>query len=196
MPSVFQKKRNKCVTFAIKLRQIHFEIIASMKYSKVIFFLLLFPILTAASLHKFYVSTTKIEYVKEKKAIQIITKIFIDDVEDALQVRYNEDISLATEKETATDIAYLKQYVLQKFQLQVNGKPVTLQYIGREYETDIVKVYLEVTGITQLKTLEIDNQVLFDLFEEQQNIIHLKTSEKRRSIVLDKDNPKGVLNFD
>jgi hypothetical protein len=36
---------------------------------------------------------------------------------------------------------------------------------------------------------------LFDTFEDQQNIIHIKTPEKRRSLVLDKENPKGLLNF-
>lgn len=167
-----------------------------MKFPKILFFLFLFPIITGATLHKFYVSTTKIEYVKEKRSIQIITKIFIDDIEDVLQQRYDPDISLASHKESAEDVAFLEKYILQKIRLEVNGKPVTLQYIGREYETDIVKIYLEVTGVAQLKTLEIENQVLLDMFDDQQNIIHLKTSEKRRSIVLDKDNPKGVLNFD
>jgi hypothetical protein len=167
-----------------------------MKFFKVLLVVLLFPLITGGSLHKFYVSTTKIEYIKEKKSIQIITKIFIDDIEDVLQKRYDPTISLATAKETAAAEAFLKQYILQKFQLSVNGAPVALQYIGREYETDIVKVYLEVTEVSHLKTLEIENQVLLDMFEEQQNIVHLKTSENRRSIVLDKDRPKGVLNFD
>ena len=42
---------------------------------------------------------------------------------------------------------------------------------------------------------EIENKILFDTFEDQQNIIHIKTPEKRRSLVLDKENPKGLLNF-
>ncbi|PKA82292.1 hypothetical protein ATE92_0420 [Ulvibacter sp. MAR_2010_11] len=158
--------------------------------------LLLFTIVTAASAHKFYVSITKIEYVQEKQSVQIITKIFIDDLEDVLQQRYKPTISLATQNETAEDLAYMKQYILQKLQIEVNGKPATPKFIGSEYETDVVKVYLEITGVQNLKTLEIENYLLLDMFDEQQNIVHLKTSKSRRSLVLDKDNPKGVLNFD
>ena len=145
--------------------------------------------------HKFYVSITKIEYVKEKSSLQIITKIFIEDIEDALQKRYDPSISLDTKKETETADEDLKNYILQKITIKVNGKPVTLDYIGKEYETDMVVAYIEVKGVKELNTIEIENKVLMDLFPEQQNIIHLKTPKSRRSLILDRDEPKGKLDF-
>ena len=145
--------------------------------------------------HKFYVSITKIEYVKEKSSLQIITKIFIEDIEDALQKRYDPSISLDTKKETETADEDLKNYILQKITIKVNGKPVTLDYIGKEYETDMVVAYVEVKGVKELNTIEIENKVLMDLFPEQQNIIHLKTPKSRRSLILDRDEPKGKLDF-
>ena len=45
------------------------------------------------------------------------------------------------------------------------------------------------------KRNSIENKILFDTFEDQQNIIHVKTPESRRSLVLDKENPKGLLKF-
>lgn len=167
-----------------------------MKNLKSIILLLAFPLLLSASAHKFYVSITNIEYVKEKESLQIIAKIFIDDIEAVLQERYDENIRLATRKETKKDAEYLKRYILQKIQIKVNGKPVQLDYIGREYETDIVKVYLEIEGISRLNSIEIENEVLMERFSEQQNIIHLKTPDSRRSLILEKDKSKGVLNFD
>ena len=145
--------------------------------------------------HKFYVSTTNIEYVAKKESLQIITKIFIDDVEDVLQERYDSSISIATTKETERDIEYLKKYILQKLKVNVNGKPVKLDYIGREYDIDVANVYIEITGVTELRSIEVKNEVLMDLFEEQQNIIHIKTPEMRRSFILEKNNPKDMLNF-
>jgi len=166
-----------------------------MKFLKIVFILLLFPVITASTDHKFYVSITKIEYVAESESLQIITQIFIEDIEKALQKRYNTSISLGTKKETEADTAFLKEYILQKLKINLNGKPVALHYIGREYDTDMVKSYIEVTGIDKLETIEIENKVLMDLFEEQQNIIHLKTKKNRRSLILDIENSKGVLNF-
>lgn len=150
---------------------------------------------SAAPVHKFYVSITKIEYVKEKNSIQIIAKFFTDDMEKALRHRYDRSISLDTKKETEAADEYLKRYILQKIKIKVNGKPVKLDYIGKEYDTDMVVAYIEVTGVMDLKTIEIENKVLMEVFSEQQNIIHLKTSKSRRSLILDKDEPSGTLKF-
>lgn len=166
-----------------------------MKNFKFLLLLLVFPIISAAPVHKFYVSITKIEYVKEKSSLQIITKIFIDDIEDALQQRYNASISLHTKKETEAADEGLKKYILQKINIKVNGKLVKLDYIGKEYDTDMVVAYIEVKDVKELKTIEIENKVLMDIFPEQQNIIHLKTPKARRSLMLDQDEPKGKLDF-
>ncbi len=166
-----------------------------MKFKSFFLLFLIVPLLSATPAHKFYVSITKIEYVKEKESLQIITKIFIDDIEDALQKRYDPSISLDTKKETDTDLTFLKEYILQKIQLKVNGNPVKLDYIGQEYDTDMVVAYMEVTGVKELKNIEIENKVLMDMFEEQQNIVHLKTPNSRRSLILDRQEPSGTLNF-
>ncbi len=166
-----------------------------MKYFKITFILFLFPLLISSSSHKFYVSTTNVEYVKEEKVIQIITKIFTEDIEQALQTRYNASISLDSNKETEVDETFLIKYLLQKIKIKVNGKSVVLNYIGKEYDIDIAKIYFEIENISELKTIEIENKVLIDMFSEQQNIIHLKTPESRRSLILDKNEPQGMLNF-
>jgi len=165
-----------------------------MKIFRVLLVALIFSIVTAATAHKFYVSTTKIEYVEQQSSVQIISKIFIDDLEEVLRKRYDETIVLDSKDESEQD--FVKRYLLQKLQITINGIPATLEYIGKEYEIDVIKVYFEINDIVELSTIEIENMVLFDLFDEQQNIIHLKTGESRRSLVLNKENPKGVLNFD
>ncbi|MDC8000768.1 hypothetical protein POV26_06950 [Aequorivita todarodis] len=166
-----------------------------MKFFRILLLLWVFPLASATSAHKFYVSITKIEYVKEKSSLQIITKIFIDDIEDALQQRYDPSISLDTKKETAEADEDLKNYILQKLNIKINGKSVKLDYIGKEYDTDMLVAYIEVKDVKKLKTIEIENKVLMEMFPEQQNIIHLKTSKSRRSLILDRDEPSGQLNF-
>ncbi|MCB0465147.1 MAG: hypothetical protein KDC78_05645 [Aequorivita sp.] len=166
-----------------------------MKYFRILFLVLLFPMVSATPAHKFYVSITKIEYVKEKSSLQIITKIFIDDIEDALQQHYDPSISLDTKKETEAADEDLKKYILQKINIKVNGKTVTFDYIGKEYDTDMVVAYIEVKNVKELKTIEIENKVLMEMFPEQQNIVHLKTPNSRKSLILDKDEPNGKLNF-
>lgn len=166
-----------------------------MKFLQIIVLAVLFPLLTGATSHKYFVSITKLEYVADSQTLQIITQIFIDDVEDVLQSRYSPDITLGTKKETRADAAFLKEYILQKLKIKINDTPVELNYLGKEYDIDMVKSYIEITGIEDIESLEIENKVLMDLFTDQQNIIHFKSQKSRRSLILDKENPKGVLNF-
>ncbi len=167
-----------------------------MKLIKLSFLILLFPLITAFSAHKFYVSITKIEYVADNNSVQIITKIFTDDMETVLSERYSRDISLGTKRETQTDLDLLQKYMLQKIKISINGKPAELKYLGQEYEMDMVVSYIEISDVKNLKSIEIANSTLIDIYPEQQNIVHFKTRDSRRSLILDKDEPRGVLNFD
>lgn len=166
-----------------------------MKLLRIVLIVILFPLLTASTSHKFYVSITKIEYAQEDESLQIISTIFIDDIEDALQERYRKDVSIATTKETEADALLMKQYILQKLNIEVNGEEVKLNFLGTEYDVDVVKAYIEVEGITSFESIQVENKVLLDMFDEQQNIIHVKNGKTRRSLVLERDNPKGLLNF-
>ena len=74
-----------------------------MKIKKVFVLVLLLPILVASThIHKYYVSVTKVEYVKEQQSVQIISQIFIDDFENLLRQRYDESITLDIEDEKTT----------------------------------------------------------------------------------------------
>ncbi len=166
-----------------------------MKFFRIVVLAVLLPTLASFTAHKFYVSITKIEFAEEEQTLQIISKIFIDDIEDVLQERYDKTLVLGSETETAKEINFLNKYVLQKFDIQVNGVPMKYEILGHEYENDIIKVYIEIQQVSELNSIIVENKMLMEMFEEQQNIIHVKKGKKRKSLVLDKDNPKGTLNF-
>jgi len=166
-----------------------------MKFFK--FFILSITVfgVTGAAIHKFYASTTRIEYVPQEQSVQIITEIFTDDIQQALSERNLRDVHLDSKKQTQEDILLLQDYVFKKLTIFVNGTKQSYDYIGLQYDLDRVKLYLEITNVSSFEQVEIENKILFDTFEDQQNIIHVKTPESRRSLVLDKENPKGLLKF-
>ena len=57
---------------------------------KFTFFILIFLLLTSASYHRFYTAIFQINYVPQKKMLQITTRIFIDDFNDALKKQYHK----------------------------------------------------------------------------------------------------------
>ena len=145
--------------------------------------------------HKFYVSVTQIEYNEKQQSLQIISRIFIDDIEEVLKKRYDETIKLTSEKQQEKVDTYLYKYLQKKLMITVDDKPVRYNFIGTEYDNDLILCYLEIEGVTSLETITISNKVLMDVFEEQQNIIHVKKGKNRKSLILEKEKEKGMLKF-
>ena len=164
-----------------------------MKTIKIFVLGLVFPLLLSVNVHKFYVSVTEVVYVKEKTSVQIITRIFIDDLENALRQRYNKHLTLAQENEAKEVEDYLQRYLKDKISIQINGKFVDYKFIGKEYDNDIVFCYLEIADVKDIKSFEISNKVLFESFDDQQNIVKLKIKDQNKSFILINQSDKALL---
>ena len=165
-----------------------------MKHLKYLWLLLLLPLL-AFTAHKFYVSITKIEYAPQEEAVQIITKIFVDDFQHLLQKRYDVALVLDEKDESKLADGYIEKYLLQKIKIEINGEVAHLNYLGKEYDKDLLLCYIEIEGVKTLNSIYIENKVLMDMYDEQQNIIHVKVQGKRRSLILERGNANGMLKF-
>lgn len=168
-----------------------------MKKSILSVLVLLFVLTSFTVTHKFYVSVTNINYSEKNDALQITSRIFIDDLEALLKERYDIDAALDTDKESPLAEEYIKKYLKAKFVLEINGEVITYNYIGKKYDNDVVIFYLEVPdiGFTTLKSISVQNEVLTDLYEEQKNLVHIKWKGKKKSFVLIRENNKGMLNL-
>lgn len=146
--------------------------------------------------HKFYVSIYQIKYVPEKKMLQITSRIFIDDLNEALLKKYNQKTFLGEANESAQDIALMKNYLLENFLVKVNGQPKTIHYLSREFENNVIICYFSVKDATKIETIEVRNKSLFELFDDQQNIIQANVYGKKQNLLLTADNPTGVLKWE
>ncbi|MBP1839343.1 DUF6702 family protein [Formosa algae] len=158
--------------------------------------LVVVPLLAFTTAHKYYVSITEVHYVKEKESVQIITRIFIDDLEKLVRARFDESITLAVKNESEKVDFYLEKYLTEKIKIKINGKDAVLQFIGKEYEDDVAICYIEIPKIDHISEIEVQNLVLFDIFEEQQNVVRLNINDKKKSFILFKENDKGLLKLD
>ncbi len=156
------------------------------------------PLLSSFSgAHKFYVSVTNVSYSEEEESLQIISRIFIDDLEKALKTRYEVDTHLATPDESEAAETYIERYFKSKFTVWVNGNPSEYTFLGKRYDNDLIVCYIEVTGLRKegLQSLGIQNEILTDIFEEQKNLVHFDVLGKKKSYVLIRENNKGMLNL-
>jgi len=145
--------------------------------------------------HEYYVSLTQIEHVPEKESVQIISRLFVDDFENALRARYNEKITFGGPHETANIDQYIERYLKDKLIIKINGQKVDFSYLGNENDIDIVKCYIEIEGIKSIDTFEITNKLLFDFTEQQQNIVKTKINSRQKSVILIPQEDTAVLKF-
>jgi hypothetical protein len=156
---------------------------------------LLLPLLAFAVAHKFYLSVTSVEYSDRYRAIQLTTRIFIDDFDKVLLERYGIKGNLATKEESAMADTYIEKYLKEKFIVEINGKQVDYDFLGKVYDNDIMICYVEVPEISLESTSSISlrNEVLMDIFEEQKNVVHFRLGNQKKSFVLIRENNKGML---
>jgi GTP:adenosylcobinamide-phosphate guanylyltransferase len=116
-----------------------------------------FLVFSSFGLHKFYTAIYQIEFVPKKKMIQITTRIFIDDLNEALEKKYKQKVFIATKNESPQDTELIKKYFAEKFQIKVNGKVKPMNFVSKEVEENVVICYLSIKEISKIKMLEIEN---------------------------------------
>lgn len=161
-----------------------------MNITKYLSFFLLVPLL-AFTTHKYYISLCEVEYVEEQESVQIIIGLFIDDIEFTL----NKDLKIGSELEIENIDELFEEYLNIHFKIIINKELHPYQFIGKEYDGDIVRFYLEITNIKEFKTLEVYNYNLIRDFQEQQNIIKINVNNVHKTFYLDKYNSNCLLKF-
>jgi hypothetical protein len=149
---------------------------------------------TSISLHKFYVSVNQIDFVPKKKALEITSRIFIDDLDLALEKKFKKKIYLATSREVSDSKELLRKYFNEKFSIKVNGQEKQIYFLGKEVEENVLICYFTIKDVEKVSSLEIKDVVLMELFE-QQHIFHTTILGEKRSILLTNGNPSGVLKY-
>jgi len=164
----------------------------SSKQKYLIFFLI--P-LFAFTMHKYYLSLTKIEYKEDEKLLQVTMRIFIDDLEHTLNSTYDKNFELALPNESANIDTLINKYISTKFNVKINDLKKTYIYLGKEYENDVVYLYIELKNIDQINSIEIKNNMLMEMFPEQKNIIKLNINKTKKTFLLTNQKDKDLLKF-
>lgn len=156
----------------------------------------LFLLLSSFSFHKFYVGVFQVNYAAEKKMIQITSRIFIDDLNNAVEKKYHKKTFIGTDKESPEDIELLKKYLAEHFAIKVNGQTKAIAFLSKEVESnDVLVCYSRIKDIEKFKSLEISNNVLIDWNAEQQNITHISAFGTKKTVLFTESSRKEVLKY-
>jgi hypothetical protein len=152
-------------------------------------------LLTSLTVHKFYVSVTEVAYAESKNRIEITTRIFIDDLEKGLEKKYNKKINLATKEEIPEAKDFIKEYLNQRVQANVNNKTAEVVFLGAEVENDVLICYLKIDFSEKITTFELYNNLLTEIYADQQNLIHTNINNTKRSFLLTKSEKIALIKY-
>ena len=151
--------------------------------------------LVSFSAHKYYLSLTQINFSPKSKSVQIIINVFMDDIETALNKDYDIDLQLTTEKELKGNDVYFEKYLNEKLHFKVNTIDKKFNYVGKEYEGELVYFYLEIENINAVDQIAISNKILVKHFPKQENLIKSKVGKVNKSVLLDAENYSETLKY-
>jgi hypothetical protein len=147
-----------------------------------------------AAAHPFYMSVTEINHNAKDRTLEISCKMFTNDFETTLSRFANLKIDLSDPKAKAVADKYIAAYIEKHLTIKIDGKPVVLQFIGSEKETGATWSYFQVDNIVSVKKMGIVNNLLYEVFDTEINIIHVTVNGNRQSTKL--NNPETSASFD
>lgn len=147
--------------------------------------------------HPIHISVTEFNYSEKDKALQITSRVFIDDLELAVrESKKDENLDITKPKGGVTTEQLVKEYMMNHLKVKIDGKPAQLKFLGMETEDIAFISYIEIENVKKVKTLEVFNDTITEIHEDQSNLVHVTFKSPIKSARLMRDKPSEVFKFE
>ena len=145
--------------------------------------------------HPIYVSVTEIEHNNKDKTLEISCKIFTDDFEKALRMAYKTNVDLVKPRNRDAMNKLVNDYVQKHLHIDVDGKKVSLKFIGYEEIEEGIYSYYQADNIGSVKKLTVTDNILYEYKNEQISLLHVTVNNNRKSTKLNNPEEKARFEF-
>lgn len=142
---------------------------------------------SAAPPHDFHVSLCELRWNESSSAFEVSIKIFIDDLELALEREDASGLFIGTPKEASTADAFIATYLEKRFKIDIDGTLLDLVFIGKEVSDDFQAVwcYVEFSGlISSARKCTISNAILLEIYDDQRNIMDIQMNKNHKAYTI------------
>ena len=151
------------------------------------FFLLLGTLVISSPLyaHKYYVSSVTIE--QNADTLDVNMSIFYDDMQVAIYENYHKYIRLCPIRDNKKHEAegFVFSYVKDRFSIKADTLtllPMCMGYVCGEETIEVKLRYILSSSI--VKSIQVTDRVLMDIYPEQRNIIQFSSVKRRMTHLL------------
>lgn len=148
-------------------------------------------------LHPLHISVTEIEYNEKVQALQIISRIFVDDLEVAIRAKTGkQELDILNPKQGLSTRQLVADYLNDHLKIKLDGKAQTLNFLGYEEENFALICYIEIEKVKGFKIIEVENTVITETYDDQSNLVHVtyKGPVKSTRLMREKQSDKFTFN--
>lgn len=150
-------------------------------------------------LHPFHVSVCDIYYNPRSTRIELVQRIFLDDLEQALRA-YADDpyLDIMHPKDAVAFDSLLEVYYTEKIALKVNDQSQSIKYLGHKRKQTQMYSYMETNQKIKKvpQQIHIRNTLLLERFKDQQNLMKIHIGDQKESIMLHQKAPEGSISLE
>jgi hypothetical protein len=150
----------------------------------------------ALLLHPLHVSVTEIEYDEKDKALEIMMRVFMDDLETTMRQYLNKPELDILKPVGITRDEMMKRYLAERFKISLDKKNQKINYLGHEQDGDAFVFYMEIPNVKKWREIEVQNSIIMETYDDQSNLVHVTVRGKVKSLRLVKNTIMDKLTFD
>ena len=136
--------------------------------------------------HPIYISVLEIDSIDND--LQLIVKIFRDDLEDGIRYTLKKEVSIDNQNKNELNKTSIENYLKSVLKVGINNQKKSIFFSEFILENDRVKVSGKINNNSKIKILEINNEILIDVYPIQNNVVLVKIYDQIFSLNLGKEN--------
>jgi len=150
----------------------------------------------ASLVHPMHVSVTEIEMDEKDTRLEIMMRVFIDDLELTLKEDFKDPSLDILNPSKLTVDQMMTTYLGVHFNIMLDDKKQIIKYLGHEKDNEAFVFYLEVSKVKKWKSIQVQNDIITEFYSDQSNLVHVTYVETVRSLRLTRSNPIDKLSFE
>ena len=128
----------------------------------------------------------ELRYNEASASFEIAIKIFIDDLELAIQKEGKKDFRVGSKNDDAIVDEPIASYINKFFFIEIDGIRLQGDFLGKEITEDHLAVwcYIEIPVQKPGKKMVMSNSILMELYNDQRNIMDIKMSKSHKDYTI------------
>src|SRR5262245_30006622 len=151
---------------------------------------------SAPTPRRIHVSVTNLEFNQPRHTVEIVIRVFADDLENALGRRANRAVKIdpATAGKDRQIVELVMAYLRSSFDLKnKGGRPVALSWNGIEGQPDMFWIFVKGRMFGGFEGAQLRNKIFCELFDDQVNIVNAKHQGKQIGLMFESKDDFKIL---